>query len=44
MEAFNIVTFSDTPNGNLRYIMFSRRVEASTIDRLNRIIQRIGLD
>ena len=44
LDAFKVVTFADMPEGNLRFIMFSRRVEASTIDRLNRVIARIGID
>jgi hypothetical protein len=32
------------PGGNRRYILFSRRVEASTIDRLDRVIANYGID
>jgi hypothetical protein len=41
---FKTITFSDMPGGNCRYILFSRRVEASTIDRLDRVIANYGID
>ncbi len=42
--AFRIVTFADIPAGNRRYILFSRRVERTTIERLNRVIRHYGVD
>lgn len=41
---FKKITFTDMPEGNRRYLLFSRQVEDSTIDRLNRIIQNYRID
>ncbi|WP_319407594.1 transporter substrate-binding domain-containing protein [uncultured Desulfosarcina sp.] len=41
---FKKITFTDMPEGNRRYILFSRQVEDSTIDRLNRVIQYYGVN
>lgn len=41
---FKKITFTDMPEGNRRYILFSRQVEDSTIDRLNRVIQYYGIN
>jgi polar amino acid transport system substrate-binding protein len=41
---FKTITFTDMPEGNYRYILFSRRVEAWTIDRLNEVIGHYGID
>jgi ABC-type amino acid transport substrate-binding protein len=41
---FKTITFTDMPGGNRRYILFSRRVESSTIDRLDRVIANYGID
>lgn len=43
-SAFTIVSFADMPAGNRRYILFSRRVEATTIERLNRVIRHYGVE
>ena len=42
--AFTIISFADMPAGNRRYILFSRRVEATTIERLNRVIRHYGVE
>lgn len=41
---FKKITFTDMPEGNRRYILFSRQVEDSTIDRLNRVIRYYRID
>jgi hypothetical protein len=41
---FKKISFTDMPAGNRRYILFSRQVEDSTIDRLNRVIRHYGID
>lgn len=41
---FKKVTFTDMPEGYRRYLLFSRQVEDSTIDRLNRIIRNYRID
>ena len=41
---FKKITFTDMPEGNRRYILFSRQVEDSTIDRLDRVIRQYGID
>jgi len=42
--AFKKISFADMPAGNRRYILFSRRVEATTIERLNRVIRHYGVE
>jgi ABC-type amino acid transport substrate-binding protein len=41
---FKKITFTDMPEGNRRYILFSRQVEDSTIDRLDRVLRQYGID
>ena len=41
---FKKIAFTDMPQGNRRYILFSRQVEDSTIGRLNRVIQYYGIN
>lgn len=41
---FKKITFTDMPEGNRRYILFSRRVEATTIQRLDRVIRYYGVE
>ncbi len=41
---FKKIVFSDMPAGNLRYVLFSRQVENSTIERLDRVIRHYGID
>jgi polar amino acid transport system substrate-binding protein len=41
---FRKITFSDMPAGNRRYILFSRRVESTTIERLNRHISMYAVE
>ena len=41
---FKKITFTDMPEGNRRYVIFTRQVEDSTIERLNRIIRYYRVD
>jgi len=41
---FKKIAFTDMPEGNRRYILFTRQVEDSTIDRLNQVIRHYGID
>jgi len=43
-SAFKKIAFRDMPAGNRRYILFSRRVEATTIERLDRVIRHYGVE
>ncbi|MBF0260044.1 MAG: transporter substrate-binding domain-containing protein, partial [Desulfamplus sp.] len=41
---FNFIKFSDMPQGNRRYLMFSRNIEDEVIDKINSAIMRYGYD
>jgi len=42
-SVFKKISFADMPAGNRRYILFSRRVEETMIERLDRVIRHYGV-